>query len=207
MHLNECKQMTYVKLLLLHNNTSVVYNCWVLTRTRNTYIYINIVLFFYSTMLTLVWSSRVIRERESACTKGLSGVGFASAENSQHYIVLQLPRNYMQCLFPIDHSPHPCNACLSLVTAHTHMMLAFLWPQPTSTRCLPFSGHSPHPRDACLSLATPYIHAMLVSGIILMILPMARCICQQHPPGSLQVKVIYYTRNHLTECKQMINNK
>ena len=40
---------------------------------------------------------------------------------------------------------------------------------------------------------TLYTYARLVSGIVLLILPTAECIYQQHPLGSSQVKVIYYT--------------
>ena len=57
---------------------------------------------------------------------------------------------------------------------------------------LPCISHSPHPHKACLSLATAYTYAMLVSGIVLLILPTDRCICQEHSSGSLQVKIIYY---------------
>ena len=60
-----------------------------------------------------------------------------------------------------------------------HATLVTLWSRPTPTRCLPFIGHGSYPRDACPFLATPYIHAMLVSGIFLLILPSAGCICQQ----------------------------
>ena len=61
-----------------------------------------------------------------------------------------------------------CNACFALVIAYTRALLVFQW-----------------------SWLIPTI--FLFSVIILLILSMARCICQQHPSGSLQVKGIDYT--------------
>ena len=66
----------------------------------------------------------------------------------------------------IGHSLHPCNACLSLATAHMHTMLAFHWP------CLASMQHL-FPESFCWFL------------------PVARCICQ-HQLGSSQLKVICY---------------
>ena len=74
-------------------------------------------------------------------------------------------------------------------------------------RCLLFIGHALPSHDACFSLAMVYTHVMLVVHwsqltpthslfpvINLLVLSTARCICEQHPPGSSQVKVIYCVR-------------
>ena len=113
-------------------------------------------------MKTLVWGSRVIGEREFACTEGSLEVGTASRICfSPKFLTVYSLITTMQCSSLISHGPHPCDACFSLAMAHTHAMLAFNWPWPTPTRCLPFIGHGPHPRDACLSLAMAHTHAML----------------------------------------------
>ena len=72
----------------------------------------------------------------------------------------------------------------------THAVLDPRCPRLTPMQRLPFDCHSPHPHDAYFILATPYIHAMIVSGITQLILSTARCICQQHPPGSSQVNIL-----------------
>ena len=83
----------------------------------------------------------------------------------------------------------------SLITpTRPHATLISHWSRPTPTQRLSFVGHGLHPHDACSSLTTPDIHAMLVSGIVLLILPTGRYICQQHPLGSSLVKEIYYNR-------------
>ena len=61
-----------------------------------------------------------------------------------------------------------------------HAMLIFHWLQLVHTQCLFFIGHDSHPRIPCFPV------------IILLMLSTAGCICQQHPPGSSQVKVMYY---------------
>ena len=97
-------------------------------------------------------------------------------------------------------------------------MLVFHWSRLTPTLCLFFLCHGLHQCITCFSLVTSYIHTVLVFHgfghgshavlvfhwsrltpthslfpvIILLILSTAGCICQQHPPGSTQVKVIYY---------------
>ena len=70
-------------------------------------------------------------------------------------------------------------------------------------------GYGLHPRNACFSLAMVYTQAILVlrwsqltstysffTVIILLILSSAGCIYQQHPPGSSQVKLMYYNCSH-----------
>ena len=98
-------------------------------------------------------------------------------QNSRPYIVLKLPHDshailvfHWSWLF-IGHGLHPCNACSPLV-------VAFHWPWFTPMQCLFSIDHSLH---LCMFLV-----------IIFLILSTARCICQQHLLGSLQVKVIYY---------------
>ena len=100
-------------------------------------------------------------------------------------------------IFQCSHVPD-VNPCDPLLAVNTCELL-------TPTRCCLLIGRGLHPRKACFSLDMVYIHAMLVLHwsllslmhslfpvIILLILSTARCICQQHSPGSLQVTVIYY---------------
>ena len=120
-------------------------------------------------------------------------------------------RNWLRLKFPTLYSlktpTWPIhNACFILVMVYTHAMLAFHWSWFTPTQCLLFIGNALHPRNACFSLNIIYTYAGLVIHclqltpthflslvIILLILSMARCIGQKHPPGSSLVKVIYYT--------------
>ena len=159
----------------------------------------------------------------------LSGVGTSFSQNSWPYLVLKFPRDsYImlvfhcswltptQYLFFIGHSLHPHNACFSLPKPYIHAMLVFYWPWFTPTQCLLFIFHAFYPCNACFSLAMVYTHAMLALHwsqftpmhslfrvIILLFLSMARHMCQQHPPGSLQVNVIYYRLVlwHINHCR------
>ena len=63
---------------------------------------------------------------------------------------------------------HPHNAHFSFIMVYTHAILVPHW-----------------------SLLT-HLHITCFPVIPLSILSMARCICPLHPPGSLQVKAIYY---------------
>ena len=75
---------------------------------------------------------------------------------------------------------------------------------------LPCDPHNDVSSPAYFTLAMVYIHTMLVlhwslftpthclfSVVALLILSMARCICQLHMQCSSQVKAIYYNRKHL----------
>ena len=76
---------------------------------------------------------------------------------------------------------HTCIACFSLVTSYTCTLLVFHWSRLGLKQYLFSIGHILHPYIACFPV------------IALSILSMAECIGQQHPPGSSQDKVIYYT--------------
>ena len=82
-----------------------------------------------------------------------------------------------------------------IILTRPHSMLLPYWTWHPPTQCLSLIGHGPYPRDAFPSLTTPYINTILFSGIILLILPTAGCICQKHPADSSQVKVIYDIRS------------
>ena len=62
----------------------------------------------------------------------------------------------------------------------THVLLFCPWPWFTLTQCLFSIGYDLHPHIASFPVIT------------LLILFLDRCICQQYPPGSLQVKAIYH---------------
>ena len=103
------------------------------------------------------------------------------------------------------------NSCVSLVTTYTYPLLVFHWSWLTSTQSLFFIGHGLYPRIACFFIVlglhprnaySPLVRACL-PVIILLILSTARCICQQHPLDSSQVKVIYY--NITPKCFQFFN--
>ena len=59
------------------------------------------------------------------------------------------------------------------------------------TQCLFFFGHGLHPFNVCSPLVTAYTHALFVFPEVTLILSMTRCICQLHPPVSLQIKATY----------------
>ena len=96
----------------------------------------------------------------------------------------------MPCLFSIIRGLHPRNVCLSMAMIYTHAMLLFHCSRLISTQCSLFIGYGLHAHNDYFPLFIPYIHAFLISGIILLILSTGGCICQQHPPGSSQVKLI-----------------
>ena len=132
-------------------------------------------------MVTLVVSRRAIGEKVCAQRSHQESeltVGTDFGQNSKPKIVFKFPRN----------------ACFPLVTAYTHTMLVFYGPWFTFMQCLLFIDHILHSHGAYFSLAMIYTHTMLVLHwvIILLILSTAGCDCQQHPSGSLLVKVIYY---------------
>ena len=133
------------------------------------------ILCFYSSTVTFVWSRCNRRERERerervhaqeravGSRKSLRENNFS--QNSGSYIVLKLPYDphpmlvfnrsrliLTQCLFFIGHGLHSANASLSLVMSNTHTMLAFPWSWLTFTQCLFFI--------ACFSLVTAYIHEL-----------------------------------------------
>ena len=130
-----------------------------LDKQRRTRIYKDIILYFYSLTVTLVWSRSAIRESSRtrrSCRETEQPAGTDLSQNSRPYIVLKLPRD-------------------------SHTIVAFPYSRPAPTQYLSSIGHSLHLRIACLPV------------IPLLILSTARCICQQHPVDSLQIKVIYYT--------------
>ena len=110
--------------------------------------YKNIILYFYSSMVTFVQSRRVFRDRVRTFE------GAVKSQNSQQELtsakILDLS------LKTLTH------ACFSLVTAYTRALLGFHWSWLTPMQCLFFTGHSLHPHNACSPLVTAYTHALLV---------------------------------------------
>ena len=98
---------------------NVVYNHWIL---KNWYIK-NIILYFYSSLVTLVWKRRAVggsshtqRSRQESEQKARSDF----IKNSRSYVVSKLPRDphdhtssSMKCLFFIGHGLHPRNVYAS----------------------------------------------------------------------------------------------
>ena len=143
--------------------------------TRNTYIYkYNLILLFVDGDACVEqesnWSecSRTRRKRRESELS--AGTDFR--QNSRTYLVLKLSHD-------------------------SHAMLVFHLSQLIPTYYFLFIGQGLHPWNACFSLAMVYTHAMFVlywsqlipthslfPAIILLVLSMALCICQQHPPGS-----------------------
>ena len=80
----------------------------------------------------------------------------------------------------------------SLAMIYTNVILIFHWSRLTSTQCLFVIGHDLHPRNSSFSLVTAYTYPFLVFSHHFADLISARCTCQQHPPGLLKVKLIYY---------------
>ena len=75
--------------------------------------------------------------------------------------------------------------------AYTHALFAFHWSWLTPMQCLLFIGHRLYLCNALFPLVTAYTHTLLFFLVVtLLILSTAGCTCQQHLPGSLQVKVI-----------------
>ena len=105
--------------------------------------YINIILYFYSSTVMLVWSSRVIRER----VRSHGGAVCFCPKFSTVYSLITPTRPYAT-LVPHLSRPTTTQCLFSPATAHNHVTLAFHLPQPTSTRCLPFTGHALHPFNA-----------------------------------------------------------
>ena len=124
---------------------------------KNTHIYKNIILYFHSSIVMLVWSRRAIGESshiQRNCWESEQPVGIDFSQNSRPYIVLKLPPNLhtmlifhwplltpLNCLFFLGHSLHPCIACFSLVIAYTLALLVLHWSLLTSTHCLLSSNH------------------------------------------------------------------
>ena len=113
-----------------------------LDKQWGTYIYKNIILYFY---LSRWWCLCEAGEQsESSCTershrKSELPTGTDFSQNSRPYIVLKLQRN-------------------------PHTMHVFHWSWLTPTHCLLFISHSFHPHNACFSLVTAYTHTFLISG-------------------------------------------
>ena len=120
----------------------------------------NIILCFYLSTVTLVWSRRINRERERewefAHMEEPPGIGTAS----ENWLQQKFSR-----LYSLKTPTRPThNACFSLAMVYTHVILAFHWPRLTSTLGLFFIGCGLHPRNACSLLVTAYTHASFVSG-------------------------------------------
>ena len=129
--------------------------------------------------MTLVWNRGAIGESsrtQRCCRESKHTAETDFSQNSRPYIVLKNPRDLhamlafhwlrlspMQCLFFISYGLHPHISCL-------------------------FIGHSSPPRNSCYPLVTVYT---CLPVIPLLILSTAGCICNQHPPGSSQVKMIF----------------
>ena len=106
--------------------------------------------------MILVWSGRVIRERERerVHTEGSPGVGITSGicfrpKFSTSYNLITPTRSHIM-LASHWSRPHLHFACFSLVTA-------------TPTQRLPLISHSQHSHNACLSWVTAHTHAALAS--------------------------------------------
>ena len=109
---------------------------WDLGKQRGTRIYKNIILYFYSSMVRLVWRSG----REFAHTKVLSGIGtFSMLYSLKTPTRLTWPRFFTHAMFFffIGYDLHPRNACSPLVMAYNHS--SFYASGITPTHCL-FSG-------------------------------------------------------------------
>ena len=137
-------------------------------------------------MVMLVGSWRAIRGESE------QPMGTDFSQNSRPFFILKTPMWATR------------NSCFSLVTNEKQTMWGYLHPQiacfslvtASPMQCLFFMGHGLHPCIVCSPLVTAYTHGLfffLVS--ILLLFSTAGWICQQHPPGSLQFKVIYYNNN------------
>ena len=101
-----------------------------LDKQQGTCTYKNIILYSYSSMVKLVWSSRAIRERERESSH-------TQRSNPHAMLVFHWPWfTPTQCLLFIGHSLHPCNACFSLAMIFTHAILVLHWSQLTPTHSL-----------------------------------------------------------------------
>ena len=150
---------------------------WVLANNeRHMFIKIyNLILLFVDSVTCLEQS-----KGEFAHKNELSGVEIASAN--------WLQINFSM-LYSLKISTRPThNACFSLVTAYFNALLVPM-------QCFFFIGNGLHSRNAC----SPLLQVFLDLVIVLLILSTAKC--QQHPPGSSQVKVIFYKGNSEEEIR------
>ena len=157
---------------------------------QGTNIYKNIILYFCSSIVILIWCRKAIGE--SLCTQrsyqeSELSVGTDFSQNSRPYIVLKLQcklramlifhwslLTLMHCFLCINHSLHPCNSYVSLALVYSQAVLILHWSQLTA------------------------MHSLL-QVIILLILSTAGFICQHHPPSSLQVMVRYYKWGYISQ--------
>ena len=106
-----------------------------LDKHRGTLIYTNIMLYFYSSTVTLLWSWRAVGESwhtQKSFWESEQPTGTEFSHNSGPYITLKLPHDPhahasspLQYLFFIGHNLHTHGACSPLVTAYTHALLVF----------------------------------------------------------------------------------
>ena len=138
-------------ILLLYRFSSFVCS-W--RKTRNT-LYKNILLYFYSSMVTLVWSRTAIgvRERvhidERVVESRISQQELTSAKILDLIQSKNSTMTHTQCLLFIGHGLHPKIACFSSVTAYTHALLIFLWSRLKTSKYLFLIGCGLHPHHAC----------------------------------------------------------
>ena len=100
------------------------------------YIYIYKILYFYSSMVTLAWSRRAVRESlhtQRSCWEKLN-----FSQNSRPYIILKLPcdphghaSSHMQCLLSINHGLNP--QIFFCQGYYAHALLVFHWSRLTPT--------------------------------------------------------------------------
>ena len=140
---------------------------------RNTSIYKDIVVCFYLSTVTLVWSSRGIGQRVRSHEEA---VGSQNCQQDLTYNSHATTHN----IFPL------------LVTAHTHATLVFHWLLSTSMRCLPFIGYALYLCNACFRKR----FVDFTYGRIYRSTTSARFIAGQgdilHSPGALQNSKYYF---------------
>ena len=127
----------------------VVYLPLDLEKQWGTHIYKNIILYFYSSILMIVYCWRATGESlltRKRCWELEQPAWTDFSQNSRPYTVLKFScdsnghaSSPTQCLSFIGHGLHPCNAFSPLVTAYTHAF--FYASHITPTNCLFSSCH------------------------------------------------------------------